>query len=609
MKLKEFLKIFLFLFFFSFFSKEIFAKDFQTDYQAFYYLNKDNPQITNVSFKIGIKHLRSDVRLKKFSLSFQDIFKIDNISAFINNNPINYNLENLNNLTILNIEIPDNYFFKKDDLYEVNLNFNQRNLIQINGNVLELILPTVKNQEDDFNYKATIVLPQGFDKKISLSKPIPTHISNNQIVWENPKVKTIYAVFGEKQIYKSLIYYGIENERIVPIYTEVAFPPDTLYQEVFIDKIIPQPVEVYQDQDGNFLGKYLLKPKEKMRILFEGKIVVYSQPREEIKKIIKDNLNNQKRYLLNQTKEWQINNVDQFKDLKNVADIYYYLVNNFKYDYQRLTKKNIRTGADQALKEKTGICTEFSDSFVALAREKGILAREIQGYGFSSDTQLRPIALSSDVLHSWPEFFDLKTNLWVPVDPTWENTSGIDYFSSFDLNHLVFVIHGKDSQYPIPAGAYKIEDSKDILIDTVNTEPKKNYQLKIELKKTEINRLIAGKKYQWSLFLENKSNVYLYNQKVSLESDNKLINFSPSSINIVSLLPLERKNFKIELAIKEINKKNKDTLLIKLNDKINQKIDFEILPKISRLIGFLVLINFVFVSLLFIISYAKRRRN
>ena len=71
---------------------------------------------------------------------------------------------------------------------------------------------------------------------------------------------------------------------------------------------------------------------------------------------------------------------------------------------------------------------EFTDLFIAIAREKGIYSREIQGYGFLWIQKLQPLSLSSDILHAWPEYFDLKTENWVAVDPTWENTSGIDYF-------------------------------------------------------------------------------------------------------------------------------------------------------------------------------------
>ncbi|MBM4402559.1 MAG: hypothetical protein FJ044_04925 [Candidatus Cloacimonetes bacterium] len=50
---------------------------------------------------------------------------------------------------------------------------------------------------------------------------------------------------------------------------------------------------------------------------------------------------------------------------------------------------------------------------------------------------------------------------WVNIDPTWGATTGIDYFSKFDTNHLAFVIKGIDSERPYPAGPYKIEEGKE----------------------------------------------------------------------------------------------------------------------------------------------------
>ena len=52
------------------------------------------------------------------------------------------------------------------------------------------------------------------------------------------------------------------------------------------------------------------------------------------------------------------------------------------------------------------------------------------------------------------------------IDPTWGNTTGgVDYFSTLDFDHFAFVIKGIDSEYPVPAGGYKLmgdEDRKDV---------------------------------------------------------------------------------------------------------------------------------------------------
>ena len=52
------------------------------------------------------------------------------------------------------------------------------------------------------------------------------------------------------------------------------------------------------------------------------------------------------------------------------------------------------------------------------------------------------------------------------IDPTWANTTGgIDYFNVLDFDHIAFVIKGESSDYPIPAGGYKLqgnEEEKDV---------------------------------------------------------------------------------------------------------------------------------------------------
>jgi len=92
-----------------------------------------------------------------------------------------------------------------------------------------------------------------------------------------------------------------------------------------------------------------------------------------------------------------------------------------------------------------------------LSRAADIPAREIDGYAYTQNSRERPISLEKDVLHAWPEYYDKNEGTWVMVDPTWENTTGgVDYFHTFDFDHVAFVIKGKDPEYPVPAGGYKL---------------------------------------------------------------------------------------------------------------------------------------------------------
>ena len=120
------------------------------------------------------------------------------------------------------------------------------------------------------------------------------------------------------------------------------------------------------------------------------------------------------------------------------------MVSNLTYDYAKAEKGNDWKGSVYALKNPgSAICTEFTDLFIALSRAAGIPARELEGFAWTENPKLRPLSLSGDVLHAWPEYWDKDKNLWIQIDPTWGNTTGsIDYFTKLDFNHIVLLFMG-----------------------------------------------------------------------------------------------------------------------------------------------------------------------
>ena len=134
-----------------------------------------------------------------------------------------------------------------------------------------------------------------------------------------------------------------------------------------------------------------------------------NQARPEVRNYLDTQITTQQNYLLSVQQYWQLSdaNLPKIKSLNTVADIYGFVKNTLQYDYNRTGTASERMGADAVLaKPSQAVCVEFTDLFVAIAREKGIMAREIEGYGFTQDAKLRPLSLTSDILHSWPEYFD-----------------------------------------------------------------------------------------------------------------------------------------------------------------------------------------------------------
>lgn len=169
----------------------------------------------------------------------------------------------------------------------------------------------------------------------------------------------------------------------------------------------------------------------------------------------------------------------------------------------------------------------FQIFFIALSRAAGIPARLVEGYANTSNISFKPLTLTEDVLHTWPEYYDEEKKTWIMVDPTWEKTTnGIDYFKELDFDHLSFVIKGVDSENPIPAGSYKsnvVKNQKDVSVIAVSQFNQDNPILNIT---TDFSKnLYGGLPIGGKIIISNDSNVLTPSQKIKIESKN----LSPSS--------------------------------------------------------------------------------
>lgn len=557
-------KFFLLIFFvLIFFPQAVAAADFTTGYKVEYTLSdKQNSVGARAKINITLTSLRSDIYVKKFELAFPKSFVIKNINALDNKGSVTPQIKTDSSKTSIQLEFNDPNV-GKGVTNDMQVEFDQENLFKVNGNVWEVILPTIEDKTNN-NYEVVVNLPPDTERKISISKPKPDEIKGNRIVWKNPTVKTIYAVFGDKQYYQTKLTYHLKNTKITPVYTDVAFPPDTLYQKIYVDSIMPSPSKVYVDEDGNFMGRYFLKPKEQLDILFSGQIELFNEPRSELQTYTRNQFSASKNYLLTQKSFWDLGSQLPANTGKTVREIYNFAVSKLTYNYQRVNKDIKRLGAKEALlTPDQAVCVEFADTFIAIAREKGIYSREIQGFGFSNDPQLRPLSLVSDVLHSWPEYYDDVKGVWVPLDPTWENTSGIDYFSSFDLNHIAFAIHGKRPDYPLPAGAYKVEDTRDVEINAVSIKP--SSQVGVQMDSFSPPAQIADNRvYKTKVTIKNNSNIFLYD--IPFKAESNLLAITSGSLVIPVLAPYEKREIEFSFNSRMRNKQYDANLNLYLMD-------------------------------------------
>ncbi len=410
-----------------------------------------------------------------------------------------------------------------DKVLNFTLTFDTPDIATKKGNIWEISIPGLKEENDFSSFNARVEYPTSFGipSFIKPSYVTPTGNNNLQILTFNKdhlKKSGISFAFGEYQQYEFTLKYHLKNGNVFPTTKEIAIPPTTNYQEVYLQSITPAPQNVLLDKDGNWLAQFSLLPSASKEITITGKMKVFLTPK-------KQELSQQEYALfLKEQPYWQISDqsIKQLaRKLRTPQKIYQYVTQHLTYDFSRVTEKKPRLGGKGVLQNpKSAVCLEFTDLFITLARSAGIPAREVNGFAFTKNTHERPLSLLKDVLHSWPEYYDKDLQTWIMVDPTWGNTTGgTDYFNLLDFDHIAFVVKGEKSEYPIPAGGYKLmgnESEKDIKVQFSNSTLLKTE--KLQLTPDMPKSTIAGFPVSGNIKIKNVGNVILGPQEISIST-------------------------------------------------------------------------------------------
>ncbi len=404
----------------------------------------------HVTHQVKLTNLTTNYYASEYSL-FLGFKDIADITAFDSQGPIDVSINEEENGTQIHLVFNDK-IVGKGKVLSFTISYQTNEVAFRNGRIWEIDIPRIKEGPDLKDYTTSVSVPASFGSPTYIK---PSTIKSDGLNFKKEDVlKGISIVFGEYQLFDFTLNYHLKNSRLYPVITEIALPPQTAYQEILLEQLIPEPLTVYIDKDGNWLAKYRLEGLQRLDVKAQGRARLSYIP-DPAKTTP---LENPAEYLKPQ-KYWEALDpaiLEAAKKLKSPREIYDYVVKTLKYDFSRIEKSLPRAGAAEVLsKPASAICMEFTDLFVALARAAGIPAREVDGFAYTGNERLRPLSLVKDILHAWPEYYDSEKNLWIAVDPTWGNTSGIEYFDIFDFNHFAFVIKGHDSQYPSPAGSYK----------------------------------------------------------------------------------------------------------------------------------------------------------
>ncbi|MBP7876124.1 transglutaminase family protein, partial [Candidatus Woesebacteria bacterium] len=336
------------------------------------------------------------------------------------------------------------------------------------GNVLEIRIPALSGAQES-QHAVYINIPLRYGKPVRTSpEPSKQTITADTLQLQYDQFPTggISALFGSEQYYSLTTQYQLVNTSSSLGYTQIALPPDTSYQRMEYQLLEPKPENMFVDEDGNWIATYLLPANSKVAVALEAVVKVSLEP-DSLVPIVQP--------LADHTSEkpfWQSKSsvIQSFAQPMQLRSIYDDVIKALTYDAERVAKGDITTrlGAEGALlTPAAAVCQEYADLLIAGWRSAGIPSRRLNGYAFSQNKEIRPLSFRGTVLHAWVDYFDQASQRWRMVDPTWEDTTGgVDYFSEFDLNHIVLSINGVSSSEPAPAGSYT-ESPEEATLDVV----------------------------------------------------------------------------------------------------------------------------------------------
>lgn len=504
-------------------------RQFLTEYDVNYTAQANEE--TKIVQKVNITNLKNDVIVTSYSFTLRQ-FSVFDIVSTANNEKVSPKVSTDGDETTVT-SIISNYTIGEGRQNNVVFEYKTKDIANKVGDVWNINIPRTQMTETTSLYNVSLFIPESFGPKIFVS-PTPAREVTEEGLYkfyftkENLTESGITASFGKYQTMNYKLKYQIENTTSRKGIYEIALPPDIKkLQQVKYTGISPKPNKLKLDEDGNSIAEFILQPKQKLGVELNGMVKISGR---QINPTYGGKFSDlPSDYVKNYTKPqkyWDVDAPDikklvlELKDDKltvtqNAKKAYDYVVRRLSYNFDALKETSIKREGSLAplLENKKWTCMEFTDLFIAITRAMGIPAREINGYAIANDDMTKPVSVqikSGDLLHAWAEFYD-PYHGWVQVDPTWGNTTGIDYFSKLDTNHFAFVIKGLNSEFPLPAGSYRFDENEKLVeVDYANSGSGTSFDPVLNIRKKigfNIFELIKGnRRYE----IENTGGTFIY---------------------------------------------------------------------------------------------------
>lgn len=553
---------FIFLLLFFLFPKSAFAQgEFITDIIVDYQVRESG--LTNIRHTITLANAFSDLYATSYSLVLEGISP-ENERAHQEGNPLELEKKIEGNLVSLKVNFTDSLVGKGKKRTFV-VEFDEDSFAERTGEVWEISIPRLADEKAFRSYKVNFSVPSSFGNEAYITpSPLEKEDKGGRIFYSFDKetiAKTgISAGFGQFQVFSFTLNYHLENPLKKKAITEIAVPPDTAYQKVYYEDINPSPENIRVDKDGNWIATYILDSRERLDITAIGSVQIFATPRVISSQSVDFEAMTQ------ESEFWEVNDsriTSLAETLNTPRAIYDFVSTNLSYDLERVRPNVQRLGAKNALASpNSAICMEYTDLFVTLARSAGIPAREVNGFAYTENPDIQPLSLVADVLHAWPEYWNEKKGVWVPVDPTWGSTTGgVDYFNQLDLRHFTFVVHGLNPREPYSPGSYKLgpNPQKDVFVSFGQLPAEKTSKPQVE---AEPKRGFPFLNSKIDIKIANPGPVALYDLETEVYFDSRL----EEKETTLALPPFSLNSFEVTVPFSFLGKNTPGQVVIVAGD-------------------------------------------
>ncbi|HSW61140.1 MAG TPA: transglutaminase domain-containing protein [bacterium] len=261
----------------------------------------------------------------------------------------------------------------------------------------------ILTKRKDFFYQAAAVIVLLFLVFSCSSAPKEVQLLNN----------------GEKKRVSFTLERSVKvTGQVLKLEMKQLLPADIDYRQKVVSLTFdPEPDDIFSDGDNKGALFFFVNPPDEFILKIKVELDVYRYDFETAKasKTFVSSNSSPEKYLSDEKKieskdslivnyAKQIGGETEEEILKNIFE---FVTGHLEYD---VTRKTAWIGAKEALLKNSGVCSDYADLFVALARAKGIPARKLSGYTIKKGTVSEG--------HAWAEAY-LKEYGWVAFDPTW----------------------------------------------------------------------------------------------------------------------------------------------------------------------------------------------